>query len=130
MRRTSRKVRGFTLVDLMIGVTIMSILASIGMTSYRMYVARAKRPEAVIMFKALADAQRAHMIFSGQYTDSYDELSLVLEGAIRVSENEIQGHYYNYRLSQPFGVNSWYCVATGNIDGDAFPDVITAQNIN
>jgi len=49
---------------------------------------------------------------------------------IRVSENEIQGHYYNYRLSQPFGVNSWYCVATGNIDGDAFPDVITAQNIN
>ncbi|MGB5811992.1 MAG: hypothetical protein WBG86_15740 [Polyangiales bacterium] len=119
---------GFTMMDVMTVVLIIGVLASIGVNRYDKYVARAKRPEAVMTFRALATAQREHLLTQGRYSGSFDELGFRVEGGTRISDTELQGRRYNYRLIQDDGPRSWYCIATGNIDGDAFSDIIAASN--
>jgi Tfp pilus assembly protein PilE len=116
------------LIDVMIVTVIMSVLASVGLNRYQQYVARAKRPEAVVTFRALAAAQREHLLTRGKYAGTFDALGFRVEGGARISATEIQGQRYNFRLIQDDGPRSWYCVASGDIDGDAFKDIIGASN--
>ena len=44
--KSSARVRGFTLIELMITVAIVAVLATIGLSSYASYVARARRADA------------------------------------------------------------------------------------
>jgi Tfp pilus assembly protein PilE len=112
----------------MIVTVIMSVLASVGLNRYQQYVARAKRPEAVVTFRALAAAQREHLLTRGKYAGTFDALGFRVEGGARISATEIQGHRYNFRLIQDDGPRSWYCLASGDIDGDPFKDMIAASN--
>ncbi len=128
--RASNRARrsGYTLIDVMIVTVIMSVLASIGVNRYTQYVARAKRPEAVVTFRALAAAQREYLLTRGKYAGTFDALGFRVEGGARISATEIQGQRYNFRLIQDDGPRSWYCVASGDIDGDPFKDMIAASN--
>lgn len=126
--KRGRRQAGYTLMDLMVVIVIMGVLGSLGFNQYGKYVARARRPEAVMTFRALAAAQREHMLTQGKFSGTFDALGFRVEGGQRISPTEIQGRRYNYRLLQDDGPRSWYCVATGNIDGDAFPDIIAASN--
>ena len=126
-KRTGRQA-GYTLIDMMVVIVIMGVLAGLGFNQYSKYVARARRPEAVMAFRALAAAQREYMLTQGKYSGTFDALGFRMEGGQRISATEIQGRRYNYRLIQDDGPRSWYCIATGNIDGDNFLDVIAASN--
>lgn len=126
--RRARRQAGYTLMDMMVVVLILGVLASLGLNQYNKYVARARRPEAVMAFRALAAAQREYLLTQGQYSGTFDALGFRVEGGQRISPTEIQGRRYNYRLIQDEGPKSWYCVATGNIDGDEFIDIIAASN--
>jgi Tfp pilus assembly protein PilE len=124
----ARRKEGYTLMDVMVAILIMGVLGSVGLNQYNKYVARARRPEAVMTFRALAAAQREHLLTRGTFSGTFDALGFRVEGGARISPTEIQGRRYNYRLIQDQGPRSWYCVATGNIDGDPFPDIIAASN--
>ena len=126
--RKLRRRRGFSAVDLMIVVLIMGVLTGIGINQYTLYVARSKRPEAVLTFQALAKAQRSYKLTWGKYSGTFDALGFSVGGAQRISPTEIKAKYYTYRLTQPDGPNSWYCLASGNIDGDPFNDILGARN--
>ena len=126
--KNRRRIGGFGAIDLMTVVLIVGVLGSVGINRYDKYVARAKRPEAVMTFRALAAAQREHLLTRGTYAGTFDELGFRVEGGQRISPTEIQGRRYNYRLVQDDGPRSWYCIATGNIDGDPFTDIIAASN--
>lgn len=133
MRRTQRAPRrmrqsGYTLIDVMIVTVIMSVLSSVAINSYQSYVARAKRPEAVMTFRALAAAQREHLVTRGKYAGTFDALGFRVEGGKRISPTEIEGRRYTFRLIQDEGPRSWYCLASGDIDGDPFRDMIAASN--
>ncbi len=119
---------GYTLMDVMVVTLIIGVLSSLGINQYNKYIARAKRPEAVLMFRAFATAQREHLLTWGKYAGTFDALRFNVEGGAKVSPTEIQGKHYNYVLVQDDGPRSWYVVATGNIDGDPFPDIIGASN--
>lgn len=119
---------GYTLMDVMVVVVIIGVLASLGVNQYNKYIARAKRPEAVLMFRAFAQAQREYLLTWGKYSGTFEALRFNVEGGEKVSPTEIQGRHYNYRLVQDDGPRSWYVIATGNIDGDPFLDVIGASN--
>jgi len=125
-RRTRRA--GYTLIDVMIVTVIISVLATMAVNRYQLFVARAKRPEAVMAFRAIAAAQREHLVTRGKYAGTFDALGFRVEGGSRISPTEVQGRRYNFRLIQDAGPRSWFCVASGNIDGDAFKDVIGASN--
>ena len=123
-----RRRQGYTIMDVMTVVLIIGVLGSIGVNRYEMYVARAKRPEALMAFRALATKQREHLLSNGKYSGSFDELGFRVEGGKRISSTEVQGREYTYRLVQDLGPRSWYCIATGDLDGDNFPDIIAASN--
>jgi Tfp pilus assembly protein PilE len=132
-RRTPRSTKrrsqsGYTLMDVMTVTLIIGVLGSVGVNQYNKYVARARRPESVLTFRALAAAQREYLLAHGYYAGTFSALGFNIEGGELVSPTELQGRKYNYRLMQDDGPRSWYVVATGNIDGDEFIDVIGASN--
>ena len=123
-----RRQDGYTLMDVMTVVLIMGVLASLGLNQYGKYVARAKRPETVMAFRSIASAQREYLLTHGRYAGTFSELGFKMESGAATSPTEIQGYTYNYRIIQDEGPRSWYVIATGNIDGDPFPDIIAASN--
>ena len=130
-RRTSNtrgKRSGYTLIDVMIVTLIIGVLGSLGFNQYNKYVARSRRPESILTFRAFAAAQREYLLTHGYYAATFTALGFNIEGGALVSPTELQGRKYNYRLIQDDGPRSWYVVATGNIDGDDFLDVIGASN--
>lgn len=134
MRRKKERVAraqrqaGYTLMDVMVVILIIGVLSSVGLNQYNKYVARAKRPEAVMAFRAIATKQREYLLTWGKYSGTFEALRFNVEGGALVSPTEVQGRYYNYRLIQDDGPRSWYVIASGNIDGDEFPDIIGASN--
>jgi Tfp pilus assembly protein PilE len=128
VRSKARRQAGYTLMDMMTVILIIGVLASLGLNQYNKYIARARRPESIMTFRALAAAQREHLLTSGVFSGSFQELGFMVEGGALVSPTEIQGRTYNYRLMQDDGPRSWYCVATGDLDGDQFHDIIGASN--
>jgi len=128
MTRARAHLTGYTLVDVMIVVLIISVLGSIAVNRYQLFVARSKRPEAVMTFRALAAQQREYLLTHGKFSATFDALGFRVEGGERISSTEVQGRRYNYRLVQDDGPRSWYCIASGNVDGDPFLDILGASN--
>ncbi len=119
---------GYTVIDLMIVVLIIGVLGSIAINQYGKYVSRARRPETVMAFRAIASSQREYLLTHGKYAGTFSELGFNVERGAKISPTEIQGYTYNYRIIQDDGPRSWYVIATGDIDGDPFPDIIVASN--
>jgi Tfp pilus assembly protein PilE len=123
-----RRQDGFTLMDVMTVVLIIGVLGSLGLNQYNKYVARSRRPETVMAFRSIASAQREYLLTHGRFAATFSELGFKMESGAAISPTEIQGYTYNYRIMQDDGPRSWYVVATGNIDGDGFPDIVSASN--
>ncbi len=119
---------GYTLIDVMLVTFVIGVLSTLGLNQYNKYIARSKRPESIIAFRTIAAQQREYMLTHGKYAGTFSALGFNVEGGAMVSPTEIQGRHYNYRILQDDGPRSWYVVATGNIDGDAFLDIIAASN--
>jgi Tfp pilus assembly protein PilE len=115
-------------MDVMVVTLIIGVLGSLGLNQYNIYIARAKRPEAVMTFRAIAAAQREYLLTHGRYAGTFEALGFNTERGVRISPTEVQGRTYNYRILQDDGPRSWYVIATGDLDGDPFPDIIAASN--
>jgi Tfp pilus assembly protein PilE len=127
-KKRERRNAGYTVLDLIVAITILGVLASLGLNQYNKHIARSRRPETVMAFRAIAAQQREYLLTHGKYAGTFEQLGFQMEGAERVSPTEIQGRRYNYRIMQDDGPRSWYVIATGNIDGDQFLDIIAASN--
>ena len=123
-----RKQAGYTALDVMIVTLILGVLAGLGFNQFTTHIARSRRPESIVAFRAIAAQQREFLLTHGRYAGTFAELGFNVDGGKRISPTEIQGRRYNYRIIQDEGPRSWYVVATGNIDGEAFPDIVAASN--
>ena len=126
--KKNRQQAGYTHMDVMVLTVIIGVLGSVGINRYEKYIARARRPETVVAFRAIASAQREYLLTHSTYAATFAALGFNVERGALISPTEIQGLTYNYRIMQDDGPRSWYVVATGNIDGDDFPDIISASN--
>lgn len=70
-----RSLRGFTLIELLIVVAVIAILSSIAVPTYRDYVIRANRSDAIIALTELANLQEKHYSNELAYTSTIGELS-------------------------------------------------------
>ena len=61
------KQNGFTLVELMIVITVIGILAAISMPKFQQAADKAKAAEAPQMLRAIAGAQHGHRLVKGEY---------------------------------------------------------------
>ena len=68
--RTSRaRMRGVSLIELMVVITILAIISSIAIPSYRKYLLRSQRSEAKIALLQLQTAQEKFYLQNNTYTD-------------------------------------------------------------
>ncbi len=78
--------RGFTLIELMIAVAIVSILAAIAYPSYTSYVRKGKRATAQAALLDLASKQQTYLLDRRAYTDTLSNLGFQVP-------KEIEGDY-------------------------------------
>lgn len=80
MRTMQRFVRGVTLMELLIVVTIIGILTAIAYPNYTQYVARAKRTEAKAALLQIATNQERHYLQNNTYTTDMRNLGFATAG--------------------------------------------------
>jgi type IV pilus assembly protein PilE len=82
LRSVARSQGGFTLIELMIVVTIIGVLAMIAVPSYNTYIIRANRSAAKQFMLQVASRQEQYMLDARQYGTSVAQLSLTAPSEI------------------------------------------------
>jgi len=67
--RVRRHSRGFTLIELMIAVTVVAILTAIALPSYQNSIRKSRRPDAKTALLDLASRQERYFTLNNVYTD-------------------------------------------------------------
>ena len=81
--------KGFTLVELMIVIAIIAFLSMVSVPHLMKFLAKAKRSEAYLYLRTLAQAERAHFMEHGAYTKK-------LGGAQGLGWRPEGAFYYSY----------------------------------
>jgi prepilin-type N-terminal cleavage/methylation domain-containing protein len=123
-----RSQSGFTLIEAMVVLGIVGVLAALAVQQTTHYVSRSKRVEAYVVLSAVFDAQKAYFAEKEEYAGTFHQLGLSLDGGKVLSPTEITGSTYTFTLSQPWGATSFYCMASANIDADAWLDVLVVMD--
>ena len=84
------KMRGVTLIELVVVVAIVALLATIAIPSYRQFVMRSHRAEAKSALLNLAAAQEKFYLQNNTYTAALDDAPPDGLGLLATTEN---GHY-------------------------------------
>lgn len=70
------KMRGFTLIELMIVVSIIGILAAVAIPSYQTYVTRAQVTEALVIAGELKTTIKEHYKYKGEFPKTNSEAGI------------------------------------------------------
>lgn len=144
---------GFSLIELMIVVSIIALLAMISVPSFMKFLAKAKRTEAYMNLSSLYAAQKAYWAENGTYTTTLNGPSGAgwkPEGYMVGGKNEKFNYTYGF-ASGAEGVNyftgkletpasylsagradakSFIIVAAGDVMGSGKPDILTVDEHN
>jgi type IV pilus assembly protein PilE len=88
-----RRTRGFTLVELMIVVTIIGILSAISYPSYMRYLLRSQRADAEQFIMKMDARQRQILIEQRAYASAPDALNVGSQGWACIPANCSNGRY-------------------------------------
>lgn len=124
MRTRLHRRRGFTLIDIMISLALLAIMAALAGTELYSRTLVARRTEAILGLSNLWKAQQTYYAAKGVYSEDFRELDFQIEGGTLLGPDSYRGKMYTYQLSRPWGEGSFYCIASADLDGDAWPDIL------
>ena len=114
---------------MMFAVAVLGLLSAISTAEYAKYALRTKRMEGYSGLANLRTLESTYFIDNERYTDDFTKLEFVINAGVQTGPTTYQGKKYVYDLTQPWGVKSWYCTASANLDGDPWPDVLAAWDL-
>ncbi|MCL2887971.1 MAG: prepilin-type N-terminal cleavage/methylation domain-containing protein [Elusimicrobia bacterium] len=95
--------QGFTLIELLVVVLIIGILAAVAVPQYNKAVIRSKTSQAVIMLKALIQAEERYYLANDTYTSDLGELDITVPAdLIGAFDTPVKPNDYTFAC----GVNS------------------------
>ena len=83
---------GFSLIELLIVVVIVSLLIGIGVPGYRQYVQRANRTDATAALLRIAAAQERFYLQNGRYASNVGQMNAPPPGGLGIESTE-RGYY-------------------------------------
>lgn len=117
MPHTQRRTGGFTIVEMLITIVIVSILATLALPSYRQYVMRANRTVAKAALQDLVTRQESYALDHKGYATSFSALGITGTGAYVTSDGVLSGNaanaLYTFTLASSSGTVS-SCALTGS----------------
>jgi prepilin-type N-terminal cleavage/methylation domain-containing protein len=133
-----RQAQAFTLVELMIVITVIAFISMMALPSYHRFLAKSKRSEAMIHLSALCTAEKLYFAEHGTYTDKLtgpESLGWKAEGlphytygfAGKEGVNFLKGKLQATSLPAEATVlpTGFIIAAIADIDGDGVLDIIT-----
>ena len=115
MYKMYHKMRGVTLMELMIVIVVLSILAAVAYPNYRGFAARAKRNEAKAALLQIATNQERFFLNNQIYSADLTDLGF------NVTNNFVtESNSYTISISSPANATNFTATATyNNSDGEA-----------
>lgn len=71
-----RKIKGFSLIELLVAVAIVGVLATIAIPGYRQYIQRIDNQTAITDLQVISDAIERYQIVNGSFPVSLNDLTL------------------------------------------------------
>ena len=88
-----KRIRGFSLVELVVTVAVLAILASVGYPLYTKQMQKARRADAKIALQSIALAQEQFFTVNGVYAATLSTLSLDASGIDAATGTTPKGYY-------------------------------------
>jgi prepilin-type N-terminal cleavage/methylation domain-containing protein len=132
---------GFTLIELMIVVSILAFLSMISVPNFLRFLAKAKRTEAYMNLGSLYVAEKSYWAENGKYSTKLtgkDGIGWQPEGQHFYTYGFNGGEFVQGKLKAPQSAlgstradtDSFIAAAAGDIDGDGVMDLLTVDQFN
>ena len=112
-----RKISGFTLIEMMIVVSIISILAAVALPTYQKSVAKGRRTDAMTALQGLAQAMERHYMTTGAYTSAATGPADTGSPTIFATKSPIDGSQTFYNLTISAADASTYTLLATAVNG-------------